>query len=62
MAELARTQWHVPYISIFDDLCKPSCPAYAGPQAPMMFDERGHMTEDGAILLARAVRANGQLP
>jgi peptidoglycan/LPS O-acetylase OafA/YrhL len=61
MAQLARSRWHVPYISIYDDLCQPDCPVYAGDSVPLLFDQN-HLTADGATLLAKAIRANGQLP
>jgi hypothetical protein len=61
MKELARTQWHVPYISVFDELCRPGCPVFANPGVPVLFDP-SHMTADGAILLMQRVRADGLLP
>jgi peptidoglycan/LPS O-acetylase OafA/YrhL len=61
MAALAKDVWHVPYISFYDDVCKPQCPIYAAPATPLMFDE-GHMTAAGSILFAQAISANHQLP
>jgi peptidoglycan/LPS O-acetylase OafA/YrhL len=51
------------YVSMYDDLCSlPTlCPAYAGPGIPLMFDT-DHLTEQGSVLFARAVRARNQLP
>jgi len=61
MGELARSRWHVPYISIYDDLCRPTCPVFAQASVPLLFDG-SHMTAEGSVLLAKAIRANGQLP
>jgi len=61
MSQLASTRWHVPYISIYDDLCQPDCPIYAADSVPLLFD-RNHLQADGAILLAKYIRAHGQLP
>jgi hypothetical protein len=61
MAELARSRWHVPYISIYNDLCKPDCPIYASGSVPLLFD-RNHLQAEGSILLFNDIRANGQLP
>jgi hypothetical protein len=61
MKELARTRWHVSYISFFDNLCQPDCPVYATDLVPMLFDQ-DHMTSGGSILFARSIRARGELP
>jgi hypothetical protein len=61
MAELARTRWHVPYISIYRALCKPDCPVYAADSVPLLFD-RNHLQAEASVLLAEDIRANGQLP
>jgi len=61
MAMLARTNWHVPYISIYQALCKPDCPVFAVDSVPLLFD-RNHLQAEGSILLAKDIRANGQLP
>lgn len=61
MSELARTRWHVPYISIYDNLCKPACPLYATPGVPLLFDT-DHFTAAGSELLAHAIRERDQLP
>ena len=61
MAELARSRWHVPYISIYDDLCKPDCPVYATDSVPLLFD-RNHLQAEASILLFKDIRASGQLP
>jgi hypothetical protein len=59
MAELARTRWHVGYISVFDTLCKPACPLFANSTVPLLFDG-GHLTTEGSILLMDAMRADPQ--
>jgi peptidoglycan/LPS O-acetylase OafA/YrhL len=61
MATLAATVWHVPYISIYRDLCTPACPLYAVVDVPLLFDSH-HFTEQGAILLAQAIRSRNELP
>jgi peptidoglycan/LPS O-acetylase OafA/YrhL len=61
MAELARSRWHVSYISFFDNLCHPDCPVYATAQVPLLFD-MDHMTSAGSMLFARSVREHGELP
>jgi hypothetical protein len=61
MAELARLRWHVPYISIYNDLCKPNCPVYASDSVPLLFD-RNHLQAEASILLFKDIRASGQLP
>jgi peptidoglycan/LPS O-acetylase OafA/YrhL len=75
MAELARHQWKVRYISAFDDLCaaqiemeagaqketSSNCPVYAAPGVPLDFDEH-HLTVAGSELFAREMRARNELP
>jgi hypothetical protein len=61
LSELARTAWHVPYISIYDDLCQAACPLYADGSAPLVFDGN-HLTYRGALLLATILRDKHQLP
>lgn len=61
-AALARDTWHVPYLSIYDDLCTPAaCPALAAPGIPLLFDTH-HFTPEGSLLLAQSIRAHHQLP
>jgi peptidoglycan/LPS O-acetylase OafA/YrhL len=60
IAELAHSRWHVPYISIYEDVCRPKCPAYADGLAPLLADGN-HLSAEGSILLAKAIRANGQI-
>jgi peptidoglycan/LPS O-acetylase OafA/YrhL len=74
LAALARGKWKVRYISAFEDLCasqvgievksKPktnaNCPVYAGPGVPLLFDTN-HLTPQGSIRYARAMRARNQL-
>lgn len=61
MVALAGSRWHVPYISVFEDLCRPGCPVYAEGGAPLLSDGN-HLTVSGAILLAKVMRERGQLP
>lgn len=61
MATRALTQWRVPYISIYRDLCTPACPLYAAPEVPLLFDSH-HFTAAGATLLANAIFIHHQLP
>jgi hypothetical protein len=70
MKVLARDQWKVPYISMYDDLCNPAvadavnvsgCPVYALPGVSMLGDT-DHYTAAGSVVFATAVRKRGQLP
>jgi hypothetical protein len=60
MAAAAATRWHVPYVSIFRDLCTPECLLYSGRDAPILFDSN-HFTSQGSILFVRRMIANGEL-
>ncbi len=60
MAELARDQWKVPYISYFTNLCASGCPTYALPGVPMMCDS-DHLTSDGAVFFAQSIRDRREL-
>ena len=61
LSGLAEMSWRVPYLSIFDDLCKPDCPLYAEGSAPLVFDGN-HLSPAGSLLLAKRARAASQLP
>ena len=61
LSEMARTVWHVPYISIYDDLCQAACPLYATGSAPLVYDGN-HLSGEGALLLAHIIRDRHQLP
>jgi peptidoglycan/LPS O-acetylase OafA/YrhL len=61
MAKLAVSEWRVPYISIYQDLCTPVCPLYAAPEVPLLFDSH-HFTAAGAALMAKAMLVRHQLP
>ena len=61
MAKLAVSEWRVPYISIYQDLCTPVCPMYAAPEVPLLFDSN-HFTAAGAALMAKAMLVRHQLP
>jgi hypothetical protein len=74
LAALARSVWKVRYISVFEDLCAAQlemvakaqpetsggCPVYAAPGVPLLFDT-DHLTEEGSVLFAKAMRAGHQL-
>ena len=75
LAAIVRNRWHLPYISVYEDLCAAQpemvaraqletsigCPAYAAPGVPILFDT-DHFTPAGSILYASAIRARNQLP
>jgi peptidoglycan/LPS O-acetylase OafA/YrhL len=61
MDGIAATRWHVPYISVYRDLCTPQCPIYAAEDVPLLFDDN-HFTAAASVLLVSKVRAEGQLP
>jgi peptidoglycan/LPS O-acetylase OafA/YrhL len=71
MQTLARDQWHVPYISMYEDLCNrqslgtaedaSGCPVYGAPSVPLLWDT-DHLSPTGGTLFARTVRARNQLP
>lgn len=61
MAKLAVSDWRVPYISIYQDLCTPVCPMYAAPEVPLLFDSN-HFTAAGAALMAKSMLVRHQLP
>jgi hypothetical protein len=61
LAVLARDQWHVPYISYYQNLCTSECPSYGAPGVPLLFDEH-HLTAEGAILFVKTMRDRNQLP
>jgi peptidoglycan/LPS O-acetylase OafA/YrhL len=60
MATQALTVWHVPYISIYDDLCTPNCPVLAAEAVPLLLDT-DHFTSEGSIRFAEAMRDKSQL-
>ncbi len=69
----ARNTWKVRYISIFEDLCTSTttaeipnnrvagCPLYAAPLVPLLIDT-DHLSPQGSLLFATAMRARKQLP
>jgi peptidoglycan/LPS O-acetylase OafA/YrhL len=66
LAEIARNQWKVDYISIYENLCIPKmetsgCPVYAAPGVPLLFDTN-HLTPLGSELFAKTMRDRHQLP
>ena len=54
-AEATHDLSTVHYISYFDLLCEKGCPIYGAPGIPLLCD-RDHLTEDGSILFAQAIR------
>ena len=78
MAQLARNEWKVRYISAFEDLCSPQVEMAAKSGSPALESGDGcpvlaapgvplqfdihHLTVDGSILYAQQMRANHQLP
>ncbi len=71
MKALARDQWRVPYISMYDDLCQPQwliggisasgCPVYAAPGIGLLYDT-DHLSAPASELFAQAIRQAHQLP
>jgi peptidoglycan/LPS O-acetylase OafA/YrhL len=61
ISHLARKQWQVQYISMYEDLCTPQCPVFAAPNVPILFDT-DHLTVEGSEMLAKAIRERRQLP
>lgn len=75
MAIAARKQWHVAYISTFQDICasqvemdakaqpetSSGCPLYAAPGVPLLIDS-DHFSPEGSVLFAKAIREHHQLP
>jgi peptidoglycan/LPS O-acetylase OafA/YrhL len=61
MADAARGQWQVPYVSMIQLLCDGDvCLQYAGPSVPLLSDY-GHLTKEGSILVAKKLRDEGWL-
>jgi peptidoglycan/LPS O-acetylase OafA/YrhL len=74
MKQMARDRWHVQYISYFDDLCTTQsdleatplermpggCPLRTAAGEPLLFDDH-HLSLSASTLLARTVRARGEL-
>jgi peptidoglycan/LPS O-acetylase OafA/YrhL len=75
MADLARTRWHVRYISVYADLCgrqtesttrsrvgsADGCPVYAPDGSPLLFDSN-HLSAGGSEMLAKAIQMRNELP
>jgi len=62
MLSQAQDTWKVRYVSFFKTLCgMGSCVEYAEDGVPLQSDY-GHLTEDGSVLVARRLRASGELP
>jgi hypothetical protein len=75
LAGLAATQWHIRYISPFEDLCTPEairangmpapavhgCPLFAAPGVPLLFDTR-HLTPQASDIYVHRMVMLHQLP
>jgi lysophospholipase L1-like esterase len=64
LQELAASTWHVPYISLYQQICASGdCLLYADPQQtiPLMQD-RDHFTRQGAMLIVRRLVEEGKIP
>lgn len=61
MAEAAKTEWQVPYVSWVQLLCAgDNCLQYADPSIPLLSDY-GHLTKEGSVLVAQQLRDHGKL-
>jgi peptidoglycan/LPS O-acetylase OafA/YrhL len=61
MAEAARTEWRVHYVSMVDLLCVADrCLQYATDGIPLLSDY-GHLTKEGSVLVAEKLRSQGSL-
>jgi peptidoglycan/LPS O-acetylase OafA/YrhL len=71
LTAVARDQWHVPYISMYEDLCGLSsqpgtetasgCPVFTPSGIPLLWDT-DHLSPAGSIFFAQAIRNRHQLP
>jgi peptidoglycan/LPS O-acetylase OafA/YrhL len=71
MQQLNRDQWHVKYISTYDDLCNPQsignarnadgCPVYGMSGLPLLWDS-DHYSSPGSIFFAKTLRSRQLLP
>ena len=64
MQDMAENLWHVPYISLYQELCTASgCAEYADTahKIPMM-DDDNHLNQFGANLVIRRLVVEGKLP
>jgi hypothetical protein len=63
MQALSQNVWHVPYISLYQQICdSDSCTEYADAahKLPMM-DDTNHLSQFGAYVVVRRLVAQGQL-
>jgi hypothetical protein len=63
MKQIATTTWHVPYISLYNEICGAhSCLEYADPagKLPMMWDDN-HLSAPGASFVVRRLIDKGEL-
>jgi hypothetical protein len=61
MADLAKTEWHTPYVSMVKLLCDGlTCIQFSGDDIPLLSDY-GHFTEEGSVLVAKKLRDGGAI-
>jgi peptidoglycan/LPS O-acetylase OafA/YrhL len=63
MQQIAATTWHVPYVSLYNEICgAQSCLEYADParKLPMMWDDN-HLSAPGASFVVRRLVDKGEL-
>ena len=64
LATLARTRWHVPYISLVQMFCPAGhCQTYVDPghTVPLLIDE-DHLSNEGSVLAGERIAAEHLLP
>ncbi len=63
MQEMAATKWHIPYISLYSEICSSSdCREYADPdhKYPLMWDDN-HLSAPGASVVIQGLVNKGEL-
>jgi hypothetical protein len=63
MQQMAATTWHVPYISLYDEICNAGgCLEYAdsADKVPLMGDDN-HLSTPGASLVVQRLVDKGEL-
>lgn len=64
LSTLAATQWHIPYVSFFDESCdrtRDKCLTYTPSGAPILLD-RNHLTPAASAMVAASLRDHHRLP
>jgi hypothetical protein len=64
MQDLAKNKWHVPYISLYQEICgAQGCLEYADAANRMpMMEDTNHLSALGATFVVRRLVEKGQLP